>query len=114
MQPLPALVQALGALWGFSATDTVVWWQALATSRWSTSAGLRQALVYYNQLGQSGPRECHVLEHICTPGAMMQCLEHLWKERRLTRQERVVLEDKLLRCVDAHGGWRLDRTRPSA
>jgi hypothetical protein len=76
------------------------WWEAVERSRWSEVVAWRQALLLLEAFGDP------TRSSVWTPQRCLQILDRLWQEKRLSQGERALLQEHVLRKVDARGAWK--------
>src|SRR5205085_2683447 len=89
--------------WGVPRALTWDCWQALASCPWTEVVTFRQKLLLWPTI-TSG--RAAAISHGVTPQGVLDILEMLVRDRRLSRREAAQIEDRLLACVDAHGAWK--------
>ena len=94
--------------WGTPRTLAERTWQALQASRWTQPTALRQWVLVQFVVDPGHFRQTY------SPLAVVDVLETLVKERRLTRRQASALEDYLLTTVTPEGAWRPERGHPHA
>jgi hypothetical protein len=105
-----ALWGALTRAWGISDREARRWWTALCHSTWSQAVSWRQALVHFDQQPrQPGPpvveETIAFVNATAPPRVVMEVLEGLVQERRLTRREASAIQVQILTRVDREGQW---------
>jgi hypothetical protein len=103
----PPLWQTLAQLWHLDDQEAWRCWRALYRAKWSLAASFRQRLVHFE--GQPAYQrltgvDALVREHL-TPADVLAVLEALTAEGLLSGRDRIQIEEKVLRCVNAAGTW---------
>jgi hypothetical protein len=107
-------MRALADLWGLSEAAGRVFWGALMRAQGAKASELRQLLIFHEHLGPTlgGPTDVrgrHVLHNVCAPKVVLAVIEDLVDEALLSRAMATILEEALLKVVDARGSWTIGR-----
>ena len=89
--------------WGVSKEVTWQSWQGMASCPWSEIVTFRQKLLLWPTITTG--REAAVLYGV-TPPMVLNIIDLLVRDRRLTKKEATQLEEAILNHVDAKGDWK--------
>ena len=113
---MTTLWACLTKAWGLNDTQAKRWWQALCASRWTRPVAWRRALVLYDQQATPGRTvdDIHSFAvKTASPRAVIEVIEELHREHKLTRQEASAIEASILLRVNRQGEWRTHQLETS-
>ena len=103
----PLVWRLFGREWlSLTSRQTDRWWRALRRATSTRAVELRSAVLCQAALPQTRARLEHLARHPLSPQALVETLEDLVSEARLSRQESSALQEAVLRKTGPHGRWK--------
>jgi hypothetical protein len=101
---IPRILLDLSTFWGLSSSQTSHIWRALEQTNWSRPAGWKRALAAHGQIRV--PLRAVLGDPRYAPYTVVNVVESLVREQRLTRAAAVPIEEHILAKVTDTGQWR--------
>jgi hypothetical protein len=101
--PPPKIWMVLCRFWRLPGGLTRAWWQAVSLAQWSRAQELRQQLLLFQTTTLGTPK--HLIHAVCAPAKIVDVIEDLVREGRLSRATGTMVEKHVLRCVSKQGTW---------
>jgi hypothetical protein len=107
MTSIPPAFRPFAQYWRLTEPQMRHFWNAVSRSQYSQPTAWRQQVLLFLGRGMDGAQ--HLVHTISTPQVMMEVLEALIHEQRLSAQEGHDIEEALLRATDREGCWKNER-----
>lgn len=100
---IPLLLRKWGVFWGLSDVQLKYLWRALDESRWTRPHAWKLLMHQHELAGDA--LAVIVQQPQGSPKTIIEVIEDLVGEKRLTRNSAVVIEQTILSGVGPHGQW---------
>jgi hypothetical protein len=104
MTPIPPAYRPFARYWRLSDQQARHLWAAVSKSQYSQPTAWRQQVLLFLGRGMDGAQ--HLVHTISTPQVMMEVVESLMHEGRLSAQEGHAIEECLLQATTSDGRWK--------